>query len=140
MASFPFLCSAGGSRNARLSYRRVGHGAIRHQVPKHSAPHRSPAQLTSRAAERSAIKRSENDHEQNVGRRRVTEIFLPFRSADGGGAGDGAHFDAARAASIKTHTAPPKGVETFGYLDGAWITDLRFVVPLAVTLRLPVSG
>jgi hypothetical protein len=32
-------------------------------------------------------------------------------------------------------TAMPKGIETCGYVDGVWVTDLRFVVPLAVTLR-----
>jgi hypothetical protein len=32
-------------------------------------------------------------------------------------------------------TAVPKGIETCGYVDGVWVTDLRFVVPLAVTLR-----
>jgi hypothetical protein len=37
--------------------------------------------------------------------------------------------------AILVSTALPKAVETFGYLDGVWITDFRFVVPLAVALR-----
>jgi hypothetical protein len=32
-------------------------------------------------------------------------------------------------------TALPKSVETFGCVDGVWVTDFRFVVPLAVALR-----
>jgi hypothetical protein len=31
--------------------------------------------------------------------------------------------------------ALPKEVDTFGYVDGIWVTDFRFVVPLAVALR-----
>lgn len=37
--------------------------------------------------------------------------------------------------AILVSTALPKGVETFGYVDGIWVTDVRYVVPLAVALR-----
>jgi len=37
--------------------------------------------------------------------------------------------------AILVSTALPKGVETFGYVDGVWVTDFRFVLPLAVALR-----
>lgn len=29
----------------------------------------------------------------------------------------------------------PKGVDTFGYVDGIWVTNFQFIVPLAVALR-----
>jgi hypothetical protein len=32
-------------------------------------------------------------------------------------------------------TALPKGIETFAYVDGVWVTTFRLVVPLAVALR-----
>jgi hypothetical protein len=37
--------------------------------------------------------------------------------------------------AILVSTALPKGIETFGYVDGVWVTTFRFVVPLAVALR-----
>jgi hypothetical protein len=37
--------------------------------------------------------------------------------------------------AILVSTALPKGVETFGYVDGIWVTDFRHVLPLAVALR-----
>ena len=37
--------------------------------------------------------------------------------------------------AILVSTALPKGVDTFGYVDGIWVTDFRFVLPLAVALR-----
>ena len=37
--------------------------------------------------------------------------------------------------AILVSTALPKGVETFGYVDGIWVTDVPYVLPLAVALR-----
>jgi hypothetical protein len=37
--------------------------------------------------------------------------------------------------AILVSNALPKEVDTFGYVDGIWVTDFRFVVPLAVALR-----
>jgi hypothetical protein len=37
--------------------------------------------------------------------------------------------------AILVSNALPKGVDTFGYVDDIWVTDFRFVVPLAVALR-----
>jgi hypothetical protein len=37
--------------------------------------------------------------------------------------------------AILVSTALPKHVETFGCVDGIWVTDFRFVRPLAVALR-----
>jgi hypothetical protein len=37
--------------------------------------------------------------------------------------------------AILVSNALPKGVDTFGYIDGVWVTDFRFAVPLAVALR-----
>jgi len=37
--------------------------------------------------------------------------------------------------AILVSTALPKSVETFDCVDGVWVTDFRFVVPLAVALR-----
>jgi hypothetical protein len=37
--------------------------------------------------------------------------------------------------AILVSTALPKGVETFAYVDGIWVTEFRFVLPLAVALR-----
>jgi hypothetical protein len=37
--------------------------------------------------------------------------------------------------AILVSTALPKGIETFGCVDGVWVTDHRFVLPLAVALR-----
>jgi hypothetical protein len=37
--------------------------------------------------------------------------------------------------AILVSNALPKEFDTFGYVDGIWVTDLRFVVPLAVALR-----
>src|SRR5262245_5101187 len=37
--------------------------------------------------------------------------------------------------AVLVSNALPKGVETFGYVDGIWVTDFRFVVPLAIALR-----
>src|SRR5262249_46974408 len=36
---------------------------------------------------------------------------------------------------VLVSTALPKGVESFAYVDGVWVTDFRFAVPLAVALR-----
>ena len=40
--------------------------------------------------------------------------------------------------AVLVSTALPKGVETFGFVDGVWVTDFRFVLPLAVALRQPL--
>ncbi|WP_338692449.1 DUF2130 domain-containing protein [Bradyrhizobium sp. 26S5] len=37
--------------------------------------------------------------------------------------------------AILVSTALPKNVETFGYVDGIWVTDFRYAVPLALALR-----
>jgi hypothetical protein len=37
--------------------------------------------------------------------------------------------------AILVSKALPKGVDTFGYVDGIWVTDFPFVVPLAIALR-----
>jgi hypothetical protein len=37
--------------------------------------------------------------------------------------------------AILATTALPKGVDTFSYVEGVWVTELRYVVPLAVALR-----
>jgi hypothetical protein len=37
--------------------------------------------------------------------------------------------------AILVSNALPKGVDAFGYIDGVWVTDFRFAVPLAVALR-----
>jgi hypothetical protein len=37
--------------------------------------------------------------------------------------------------AILVSNALPKEVDTFGYVDGIWVTDFRFVVPLGVALR-----
>lgn len=37
--------------------------------------------------------------------------------------------------AILVATALPKGVDTFGYVDGVWVTEFRFFVPLAAALR-----
>ncbi|TIR49117.1 MAG: DUF2130 domain-containing protein [Mesorhizobium sp.] len=37
--------------------------------------------------------------------------------------------------AILVSTALPKGIETFGYVEGIWVTDFRYVLPLAVALR-----
>jgi hypothetical protein len=37
--------------------------------------------------------------------------------------------------AILVSRALPKGVDTFGYVDGIWITDSPFIVPLAIALR-----
>jgi hypothetical protein len=37
--------------------------------------------------------------------------------------------------AILVSKALPKGVDTFGYVDGIWVTDSPFVVPLAIALR-----
>jgi hypothetical protein len=42
---------------------------------------------------------------------------------------------AGAALAVLVSTALPKGMETFGCVDGVWITEFRFVLPLAVALR-----
>jgi hypothetical protein len=37
--------------------------------------------------------------------------------------------------AVLVSNALPKEVDTFGYVDGIWVTDFRFVVPLAIALR-----
>lgn len=37
--------------------------------------------------------------------------------------------------AVLVSTALPKGVETFACVDGVWVTDFRYAVPLAVALR-----
>jgi hypothetical protein len=37
--------------------------------------------------------------------------------------------------AILVSSALPKEIETFGQIDGIWITDVRFAVPLAIALR-----
>jgi hypothetical protein len=37
--------------------------------------------------------------------------------------------------AVLVSTALPKGVETFAYVDGVWVTEFRFPGPLAVALR-----
>ncbi|WP_315795725.1 DUF2130 domain-containing protein [Bradyrhizobium sp. SZCCHNRI3043] len=37
--------------------------------------------------------------------------------------------------AILVSTALPRSVETFGYVDGVWVTDFRYVLPLALALR-----
>lgn len=37
--------------------------------------------------------------------------------------------------AILVTTTLPKGVDTFGYVEGIWVTDFRHVLPLAVALR-----
>jgi hypothetical protein len=37
--------------------------------------------------------------------------------------------------AILVSTALPKSVETFGYVDGIWVTDFRYALPLALALR-----
>ncbi|MCR6644906.1 MAG: DUF2130 domain-containing protein [Terricaulis sp.] len=37
--------------------------------------------------------------------------------------------------SVLVSKVLPKGVETFGYVDGVWVTDFAHAVPLAVALR-----
>jgi hypothetical protein len=37
--------------------------------------------------------------------------------------------------AVLVSTALPKGIETFAYVDGVWVTEFRFAVPLAVALR-----
>jgi len=37
--------------------------------------------------------------------------------------------------AILVSSVLPKGVETFGYVDGIWVSELRFALPLAVALR-----
>jgi hypothetical protein len=37
--------------------------------------------------------------------------------------------------AILVSTALPKGVETFGHIDGIWVTDFRYAVPLSIALR-----
>jgi hypothetical protein len=36
--------------------------------------------------------------------------------------------------AVLATTALPKGIDTFGYIDGIWVTDFRFALPLAVAL------
>jgi hypothetical protein len=37
--------------------------------------------------------------------------------------------------AVLVSTALPKGIETFGFVDGIWVTDFRYVLPLALALR-----
>ncbi len=37
--------------------------------------------------------------------------------------------------SVLVTKALPKGIETFGFIDGVWVTDFAYAVPLAVALR-----
>ena len=37
--------------------------------------------------------------------------------------------------AILVSTALPKGVETFAYVEGIWVTDFRHVLPLSIALR-----
>jgi hypothetical protein len=37
--------------------------------------------------------------------------------------------------AVLVSNALPKEVDTFGYVDGIWVTNFRFVVPLAIALR-----
>ena len=37
--------------------------------------------------------------------------------------------------AILVSSALPKEIETFGQIDGIWITDIRFAIPLAAALR-----
>ncbi len=41
-------------------------------------------------------------------------------------------------AALLVSQALPKGVETFGYLDGIWVTDYRCAIPVAVAVRLSI--
>jgi hypothetical protein len=56
-----------------------------------------------------------------------TEAWLPKLRADQRAAG--------AELAVLVSKALPKDVDTFGFVDGIWVTDFAFVVPLAIALR-----